>query len=77
MIADKDYGLTKDGKVVEQSDPASATVLVGKGCNLPDTEARRYGLLKNEETKAVESAPENKAVSHAPENKALKRGSTK
>lgn len=56
-----------DAKAVEENDPAGHYVLGGPGAEIPDADAKRYGLLKDEEpaaeAKAVEGPPENKAVS--------------
>jgi hypothetical protein len=81
-IADKRYFLTADNRVVEESDPAALRLLVGVGGSLPIAEARKYGLVADEQEqpaeaeapadKAVAAAPETKAVQQAPANKAVK-----
>lgn len=88
MKADKDYGLTAEGELVEQSDPRSATVLWGKGREVGDADAEKYGLTRLQgqgatgttgeapaaavESKAVSAPPENKAISGPQESKAPK-----
>ncbi len=52
-------------KVVDESDPEAASLLVGEGGQLDEATAERLGLL----TKAKAKAPETKAVDHPPENK--------
>lgn len=44
FVADRAYHLTKDGKVVEEDDPAGVKVLIGKGGSLSADEAAKYGL---------------------------------
>lgn len=49
FISDKRYFLTADGsRAVDEGDPAAATLLVGKGGELPQAEAERYGLKLDE-----------------------------
>lgn len=48
-ISDKRYFLTADGsRAVEEGDPEAATLLVGKGGELPEAEAEKYGLRLDE-----------------------------
>lgn len=69
MKSAKRLFLTADrSRVVDETSPDAAFLLVGAGCELPDSIARFYGLL--DEAKAVEAPAENKAVQSAPENKA-------
>ena len=70
--ADRSICLTADRtEVVEETDPRAAWLLVGKGGQLSDKDAERYGLLDTE-AKAITAAPENKAIMAA-ENKRQKR----
>lgn len=61
--SEKRLYLTADGKVVQEGDPAAATLLVGEGGQLSDEDAERYGL-----TEKAKPAQPNKAKA-APENK--------
>jgi hypothetical protein len=56
---------SKQQEVVKDGDPKAAFLLVGAGGQLPEDEARRWGLLSDEKAK---SAPANKAKD-APPNK--------
>lgn len=56
-ISPERYCLTRAGKVVLDTDPAAATLLVGKGCRLPLATAQRYGLVK-----AQAAPPATKAI---------------
>lgn len=56
--------VTEDhGKVVPEGHPDARYLLVAKGGQLTDEDAKKYGLHGG--------APESKAVEHAPENKAV------
>lgn len=67
FISDANYGLTRDGEVVLDTDARSVKLLVAKGGTLPRADAVKHGLVKE----AVEEVePESKAHSAAPENKA-------
>lgn len=66
-VADRRLYLDKDGKVVEDDDPAKVSLLVGAGGTLPEEQARALGLL---DEKAKSEPSENKARKAAPENKA-------
>ena len=56
-ISPQRYCLTRDGRVVPDTDPAAATLLVGKGCRLPMDQAVKYGLVKR-----LESPPATKSI---------------
>lgn len=60
-------------KVVDESDPEAASLLVGEGGQLDEAEARRLGLLDKPDTKAQPQPPATKAVDHPPENKGQRR----
>lgn len=47
-VADRRLYLDKDGGVVEASDPRRASLLIGKGCQMPMEQAERLGLVKTE-----------------------------
>lgn len=67
--------LDADGNVVKADDPNAATLLVARGGALSEDDARRYGLLKSENTDADEKAKApaaNKARATEPPNKASK-----
>ncbi len=64
FVSDRRLYLTADReRVVEHGDPEAAFLLVGKGCELPMAEAKRFGLKERptEETKEV-TAGENKGA---------------
>jgi len=66
-VASQRLFLTRDrSRVVEESSPDAAFLLVPEGGLLSEAEARRYGLLNQ---KAIVGPPLNKAVLSAPENK--------
>ena len=76
MVSNKRLYLTSDrSRVVDESSPDAAFLLVGAGGELPDSVARQYGLLV--EAKVIETAPENKAIEFAPENKRQARKQSK
>lgn len=52
FVADRALHLTKDGKVVEEDDPAGVKVLIGKGGSLSAEEAEKYGLTSEGEVEA-------------------------
>lgn len=68
-----------EGNVVPGGSPQAVRLLLAAGDEMPEEEARRYGLLKGrlvvreepmEEAEAkAETAAEDKAVKNAPENK--------
>lgn len=45
MISPKRYMLTLDDKVVDDGHPDARRLLVARGADIPDHEARAYGLL--------------------------------
>jgi hypothetical protein len=60
-VSDDDYCLNADRtKAVKASDPAAAFVLINKGGELDEAEAKKYGLIAFE-VKADEAPVENKA----------------
>lgn len=61
-------------RVVPEDSPEAAFLLVGVGGQIPEEEARRYGLIGG---KATEEPPETKAVEGPPEARAVKRAKTK
>lgn len=61
-------------RVVPEDSPEAAYLLVGVGGQIPEDEARRYGLIGE---KATEGPPHTKAVRGAPETRAVKRAKTK
>lgn len=68
--ATKRLYLSVDGtRAVEEGDPQANTLLVNEGGELPLADARRYGLVQEEEAAAE---PQAKAVDAAPANKAVK-----
>lgn len=46
--ADRRIYLDAQGKVVEEGDPARATLLIAAGQTMPIADARRYGLVVDE-----------------------------
>ena len=72
-IADRNLYLDAAGNVVEEDDPAQATLLAAKGATVPDHLVKKHGLAKAQEPaedKAQEPA-EDKAQEPA-EDKAVK-----
>lgn len=68
-VSDKRLYVNKDkSRVVEESDPEAAYLLVAEGSELSDADAEKYGL-GGAEVKQVAAAPENKQVRSAPETK--------
>lgn len=64
--------LDPEGNVVKAKDPNRARLLIGAGQTMPMDEARRLGLVEEENgggEKASRTAPETKAVKAPPENK--------
>jgi hypothetical protein len=55
----------KQQNVVQEGDPRASFLLVAAGGQLPEEEARKWGLL-DDESKAKKSAPANKAKDEAP-----------
>ena len=45
MIAERDYYLTPDGRAVAEEELETGSLLVGRGCEIPDAIARKHGLL--------------------------------
>lgn len=78
FVADKHYYVDESKSIiVEESDPRAAFLLVAKGHELIEAEARRYGLVKGDDTmqaKANTGPPENKAQQGPIENKAEDAG---
>jgi hypothetical protein len=58
-------------KIVDCDSSDAAFLLVAEGGEIPDEEARKYGLVGGIESKAVAEPPANKAVKGAA-NKAAK-----
>lgn len=72
MISSERWYLTADNIAVRDGHPDARTLLVGAGCEIPDSVARQYGIAGGtDETreKSLESAPENKALEMPSENK--------
>lgn len=68
--SDRRLYLTADDQVVEEGDPAAATLLVGEGCDVDDETAKRYGLKAKAAPEEKAKAPAaNKAKTAAPEDK--------
>lgn len=44
VVSDKRYYLTADGRAVEEGDADASTLLFGKGAEVPEETAKRYGL---------------------------------
>lgn len=69
--------MTADGIAVREGHPGARKLLVGAGSEIPDAEARRYGILT--ETKAdyqakmMAAPPENKALEMPAQNKRSRR----
>lgn len=58
MISDKRLFLTAAGAVVEDGHEDAAFLLVGAGCELPDHEAVKHGLMSAKQAKPpAEPAP--------------------
>lgn len=72
--ADKRYYLNSQGQAVGEEDPDIQSLLVAEGGELPLADARRYGLVQEEEPAAE---PQSKAVEAAPANKAQKQAENK
>jgi hypothetical protein len=69
--ATKRLYLSVDGtRAVEEGDPQANTLLVNEGGELPLADARRYGLVQEEEE--ADDEPQAKALDAAPANKAVK-----
>jgi hypothetical protein len=68
--ADQRYYLNSKGQAVPEGDPDAQSLLVAAGNEIPLADARRYGLVQEEEEAAAE--PQSKAVDAAPANKAVK-----
>lgn len=73
--AEKRLYLNSDNQIVEEGDPSAARLLVAEGDTIPLTEARKYGLVDEDEddapnpvAKALKAA-ENKAVEGPKETK--------
>jgi hypothetical protein len=69
-VATESLALTRDGRVVPETDLDAAYLLVGKGCQLPMEVARKYGLVGNAEKKP--EPDKGKALDAPPRDKALK-----
>ena len=69
-ISDGNYAWNRDRtKIVDENDPEAAFVLITKGQEMPEDEARQLGLLKDAapESKAKQAPAENKANPAPPE----------
>lgn len=77
MIAKERWYLTPESVAVREGHPDARRLLVAAGAEIPDAEARKYGIL--EETKAsyeakmVSGPAENKALEMPVENKRSRR----
>lgn len=69
-VADRRYCRTPSGEIVPDTHPEARTVIIGQGGEMPEHEARKLGLLKDSESKAILEPPENKART-LPEHKAI------
>lgn len=70
--SDKRLYVTADrSRLVAEGDPAAAFLLVGAGGEIPEAEARRYGLLAEPESAPEKAKPKahDKARHGPPENK--------
>jgi hypothetical protein len=57
-------------KVVEENDPEAAYLYLGKGHQVSDADAEKYGLKPPKRTEVTEVKPEAKQIESPPENKA-------
>lgn len=85
FISDRKLWRTRDGEIVEDSDPrkSGASLFITKGGTLPIAEARRLGLVDEpkaeqqepeaaeQEEKAIDGPVENKAILSPAENKSI------
>lgn len=49
--------VTADDHLCECDDPAAVRLLVGEGCEIPNAEAAKYGLIASEEPEEQEEGP--------------------
>lgn len=56
--SDRRLYLDGDGNVVEADDPRREKLLVGKGGQIPEADARRYGLIGKAAQKAADEGEE-------------------
>lgn len=56
FIADRNIYLDKNGKVVEENDPAQAIQLIGKGGAISTEMAEKYGLLEKAKPEEKDTA---------------------
>lgn len=57
--------VTADGEVVSNDDPRGVRLLVGKNCQIPKDEARKYGLLLEPGEEPTEAGPDLKRLKKA------------
>ncbi len=57
--------VTADGRVTHQDDPAAVRLLVGKNCQIPRDEARKYGLLLEPGEAPAAAGPDLKRLKKA------------
>lgn len=63
MISPRTFYLTRDGRAVEDGDPEAAFLLVRKGTEILEADARRYKLPILEEKKSVDGPQGNTSSS--------------
>lgn len=61
-VSPKKYILNEKGVAVEAGPGVSGTVLVGAGAEIPEEEARRYGLLKDGKEPSTQPADKKPPV---------------
>jgi hypothetical protein len=61
VVSDKRYFLTGGGKLVEEGHPDAATLLFGKGVQIPEETARQYGLEHLRSTTQLSRVEANRA----------------
>lgn len=62
IVSPQTWCLTIDGKRVPARHPLARFVLVGKGCEIEESELAKYPLYVEPEGKAIAAPPETKAV---------------
>lgn len=66
-VSDRRLCLTKDkSRVVEETDPEAATLLVGAGCILPAADAEKYGLQLVDGTLVIPSTVTEESAAETP-----------
>lgn len=67
MLSTKRYYLAADGEtVVEAGDERAATLLVGEGCEIPDEQAKRYGIHPDQLAAKAEGGGEEEGPAGTP-----------